>query len=39
MIDEIHYLKNPLTNLIDEYEQLGRKINKFIQWVENNWKE
>ena len=25
-------------NIIDEYDMLGRKINKFIQYVENNWK-
>ncbi|MBS2212141.1 four helix bundle protein [Carboxylicivirga mesophila] len=24
--------------LISEYEMLGKKINKFIQYVENNWK-
>jgi len=23
---------------LDEYEKLGRKINKFIQYVENEWK-
>lgn len=30
-------------NLFDElnlsYDQLGRKINKYIQWVEENWNE
>ena len=25
-------------NLITEYESLGKRINKFIQYVENNWR-
>lgn len=38
MISDIHYPDNPLTELIDEYNVLGKKINKYIQYVENNWK-
>jgi four helix bundle protein len=38
MISEIHYPDKPLTELIDEYEVLGKQINKFIQYVESNWK-
>jgi four helix bundle protein len=37
MISDIHFPDNPLTNLIDEYNILGKKINKFIEYVENNW--
>ena len=37
MISEIHFKENPLTELINEYNILGRKINKFIQYVESNW--
>jgi len=38
MISDIHFKENPLKELIDEYDILGRKINKFIQYVENEWK-
>lgn len=38
MISEIHFHDNPLSYLIDDYEILGKKINRFIQYVENNWK-
>jgi four helix bundle protein len=38
MISEIHFQDNPIINLIDEYEILGKKINKFIQYVEENWR-
>ncbi len=38
MISDIHYPNNPLTDLINRYNILGRKINKFIQYVENQWK-
>lgn len=37
MISDIHFKEKPLTSLIEEYDILGRKINKFIQYVENNW--
>ena len=29
MISDIHFPENPLTYLINEYDLLGRKINKF----------
>ncbi len=37
MISEIHYPDKPLTELIAEYEQLGKKIFRFIKYVEKNW--
>ena len=39
MIDEIHFESQGLIELISEYEILGRKINKFIDYVENHWNE
>lgn len=38
MINDIHFKEKPLTDLVENYEVLGRKINKFIQYVETNWK-
>lgn len=38
MISDIHFSEEPLTDLINQYNQLGKMINKFIQYVENNWK-
>ena len=38
MISDIHFPDNPLTILINKYGILGKKINKFIQYVEDNWK-
>jgi four helix bundle protein len=38
MISDIHFPENPLTDLMNEYDLLGRKINKFIQYMEENWK-
>ena len=37
MINDIHFKEKPRTNLVENYEILGRKINKFIQYVESNW--
>ena len=37
MISDIHFQDNPLNELITEYETLGKKINKFIQFVEQSW--
>ncbi len=37
MISDIHFSEQPLTNLINEYDILGKKINKFIQYVQENW--
>ncbi|MBW6534699.1 MAG: four helix bundle protein [Mariniphaga sp.] len=39
MIDEIHFESIGLTDLISEYEILGRKIYKFMEYVEQNWNE
>jgi len=38
MISDIHFADNPLTDLISNYELIGKKINRFIQYVEDNWK-
>ena len=38
MISDIHFPEQPLNELISKYNNLGKKINKFIQYVENNWK-
>jgi hypothetical protein len=37
MISDIHYPGKPLSGLIEDYEQLGRKIFTFIKYVEKNW--
>ena len=38
MISELYFQDTPLTELIDNYNTLGAKINKFIQYVDENWK-
>ncbi|MBL4655924.1 MAG: four helix bundle protein [Bacteroidia bacterium] len=38
MINDIHFGDGQLTQMIEEYDKLGRKINKFIQYVESDWK-
>lgn len=38
MINEIYFENNGITGLLEEYELLGGKIYKFIQYVEENWK-
>ncbi len=38
MINQLYFENNGLTGLLEEYELLGGKINKFIQYVEENWK-
>lgn len=38
MINELYFRNNPLTDLIENYETLSKQINKFIQYVEKNWK-
>lgn len=38
MINDIHFQDAPLNNLVEKYDKLGRKLNKFIQYVEENWK-
>ena len=39
MINFIHFPDRKLNELIEQYDLLGRKINKFLQYVENNWNE
>ena len=38
MISDIHFPDEPLIDLINQYDHLGKMINKFIQYVENKWK-
>ncbi|NVO11875.1 MAG: four helix bundle protein [Bacteroidales bacterium] len=38
MISDIHFPEKPLNDLINQYEILGKQINKYIQYVESNWK-
>jgi len=37
MISDIHFNGNPLNELVSEYDILGKKINKFVQFVEESW--
>lgn len=38
MISDIHFKEKPLTDLLNRYNILGRKINSFINYVESSWK-
>ena len=38
MISDIHFPDSPLTDFIDNYETLSKTINRYIQYVEKNWK-
>ena len=38
MINELYFENNGLNEMLEEYEVLGGKINKFIRYVEENWK-
>lgn len=38
MINKLYFKKKPLTELIESYNVLGKRINKFIQYVDENWK-
>ena len=33
MINDLHFPNTPLTDLIEKYDHLGRRINKFIQYI------
>ncbi len=37
MISDLHFNGSPLNDLISEYDILGKKINKFVQYVEESW--
>ncbi|HLF34206.1 MAG TPA: four helix bundle protein [Cyclobacteriaceae bacterium] len=37
MLSETHFANKPITEIILEYDILGKKINKFIQYVKRNW--
>ncbi len=38
MISDIHFPENPLIDLNNQYDLLGKQINRFISYVENNWR-
>lgn len=38
MINDIHFKKKSLNELISKYEVLSKKIYKFVEYVEGNWK-
>ena len=38
MINELYFENNGLNEMLEDYEVLGGKINKFIRYVEENWK-
>ena len=38
MINELYFPENSIIEIINEYKLLGKKINKFIQYVESYWK-
>ena len=37
MLNKLYFADNPIDELINDYNNLGRKINRFIQYVEKNW--
>lgn len=39
MINEIHFESNGFTELISDYEISGKKVYKFLDYVEKNWNE
>ncbi len=39
MINELHFESKGLIDLLSDYELLGRKLNKFIDYVERHWNE
>lgn len=38
-INHIYFQENPIKDLIDEYNVLGSKINRFIKYVETSWND
>ena len=38
MINELYFEKEGLDSLLERYDKLGRQLNKFIQYVQTNWK-
>ncbi len=38
LINKLYFKEKPINELIDEYVVLAKRINKFIQYVEANWK-
>jgi len=38
MINELYFNSEGLNTLLKSYDELGRKLNRFIQYVETNWR-
>ena len=38
MINDLHLKRGDEFQLLESYDKLGRKINTFIKYVENNWR-
>jgi len=38
MINRLYFEDNPIDELIQEFNNLGGEINRYIQYVENNWR-
>ncbi|MCK5906705.1 MAG: four helix bundle protein [Flavobacteriales bacterium] len=38
MINDLYFEKESLNELLKKYDELGRKLNRFIQFVETSWK-
>ena len=38
LINILYFTQNPIDELISEYEGLGKQINTFIQYVDDNWR-
>ena len=36
-IAEIHHKKDEMKTLLEEYDVLGKQVNKFIAYVDKNW--
>ncbi len=39
MISELHFEDTPLTQLMEEYDKLSRMLYKFLQYVEESWRD
>jgi four helix bundle protein len=37
MINSLYFTNNPINDIIQDYNILGSKINRFIQHIETNW--
>ncbi len=37
MLNSLYFSEKPIDDIIEKYNTLGAKINKFIQYIEKNW--